>query len=88
MVQPSPKTVGLLEAKTHLSAIVERVQRTGQPVRVTRRGEPIVDIRPVRPEGPPKRSREAFLAEAQAFKATASPMTSAEIREAIEEGRA
>ena len=40
-------TLGIYEAKTKLSEICERVAQTGEPVVVTRRGIPLVQIRPV-----------------------------------------
>jgi prevent-host-death family protein len=41
------ETVGLREANQDLSALVERVARTGRGVTVTRRGVPVVRIVPV-----------------------------------------
>ena len=40
-------TVGLREANQDLSALVERVARTGRGVTVTRRGVPVVRIVPI-----------------------------------------
>ena len=40
-------TLGIYEAKTRLSEICERVAQTGEPVVVTRRGIPLVQIRPL-----------------------------------------
>jgi prevent-host-death family protein len=42
-------TIGLVEAKTKLSELCERVARRRQPVVITRRGRPLVRIEPVRP---------------------------------------
>ena len=42
-------TLGIYEAKTKLSEICERVAQTGEPVVVTRRGVPLVQIDPVAP---------------------------------------
>lgn len=41
------KTIGLYEAKTHFSRLMEEVAR-GEPVIVTRHGTPIVRLVPVR----------------------------------------
>ncbi len=87
MQAPSSNTVGLFEAKTHFSAIVERVRETGVPVRVTRRGEPVVEITPVKPAGPPKLTREEMFERVAARRKTLPPITQEEIREAIEWGR-
>lgn len=40
--------IGLFDAKTHFSEVVDRVARDGQPVTVTRRGVPLVDIVPTK----------------------------------------
>jgi len=40
------KTVGLFEAKTKLSELCDAVARTGEPVRITRRGKPWVRLEP------------------------------------------
>ena len=42
-------TLGIYEAKTKLSEICEQVAQTGEPVIVTRRGVPLVQIDPVAP---------------------------------------
>jgi len=57
------KSIGLFEAKTKLSEICERVSRTGESVVVTRRGEPLVHIVPVRrDEGSIVARRAAYMA--------------------------
>jgi prevent-host-death family protein len=45
-------TVGAFEAKTHLSALLDRVER-GEEVTITRRGLPVAKLVPVKtvPEG-------------------------------------
>lgn len=43
------KTVSVLEAKTHLSALLEAVRATGEEVVITRRGEPIARLSPLAP---------------------------------------
>ncbi|MEM7765899.1 MAG: type II toxin-antitoxin system prevent-host-death family antitoxin [Pseudomonadota bacterium] len=37
------KTVGLFEAKTHLSALIEAVQR-GETITITKRGKPVAKL--------------------------------------------
>lgn len=44
------KTVGLFEAKTHLSKLCDEVARSGKPVLISRRGAPLVQIAPVEPD--------------------------------------
>jgi len=41
-----PTTVGAFEAKTHLSALLERVER-GEEILITRHGRPVARLAPV-----------------------------------------
>lgn len=43
------KQIGAFEAKTHLSAILEHVNR-GQVYLITKRGRPVAELRPVAAE--------------------------------------
>lgn len=45
--------VGTFEAKNKLSALLERVER-GEVIRITRRGKPIAELRPIAVEETPK----------------------------------
>jgi len=45
-----PSTIGAFEAKTRLSELLERVSR-GQVYRITRRGRPVAELRPVAGSG-------------------------------------
>jgi prevent-host-death family protein len=38
---------GLFEAKTHLSEMVAKVERTGLVYRITKRGKPVAELRPI-----------------------------------------
>jgi prevent-host-death family protein len=38
---------GLFEAKTHLSEMVTKVERRGVVYRITRRGKPVAELRPI-----------------------------------------
>ncbi len=87
MLQAAHETVGLLEAKTHLSAILERVRATGQPVVVTRRGEPIAEITPVKDREPKKMTREEAFAVVREMRGTFAPITAEEIHADIRDGR-
>lgn len=46
--------IGAFEAKTHLSELLDRVSR-GHAYRITRRGKPVAELRPLEP--PPGRPR-------------------------------
>lgn len=78
------KTVSVLEAKTHLSALLEAV-RQGEEVVITRRGEPVARLSPVAParverEPGDLRKRpgwENFVYDPSIF----APMTEEEMRE-------
>ncbi len=54
------KTIGTFEAKTHLSRILDEVER-GETYTVTRNGMPVAEIRPVRTPDC-ERVREAITA--------------------------
>ena len=41
-----PKKIGAFEAKTHLSRILDRVDR-GQVYVITKRGRPVAELRPI-----------------------------------------
>ena len=58
------RSIGIFEAKTKLSEICEAVAESGEPVTVTRRGQPLVRIGPI-PVEPASiiERREAYLAE-------------------------
>lgn len=45
-------THSIAEAKTQLSKLIDRAFR-GEPVVITRRGEPVVELKPVRPAPEP-----------------------------------
>jgi prevent-host-death family protein len=49
-----PTEIGAFQAKTHLSELLEKVER-GQVFRITRRGKPVAELRPV--VAPEKRPR-------------------------------
>jgi prevent-host-death family protein len=38
---------GLFEAKTHLSEMVAKVERRGVVYRITKRGKPVAELRPI-----------------------------------------
>ena len=38
------KHVGVLEAKTHLSRLLDEIEKTGEPVVITRHGKPVATI--------------------------------------------
>lgn len=40
------KRIGISDAKTRLSELVRQVSKTGQPVTLTSRGKPLVDVVP------------------------------------------
>ena len=47
------ETMAISKFKATCLATLERVRRTGQPLRVTRFGKPVADIVPPSPEPPP-----------------------------------
>jgi len=47
--------IGIFESKTHLSELIEKVQKEGVTYRITKRGKPVAELRPI--EEPKKRTR-------------------------------
>lgn len=82
---------GMFDAKTHFSEIVKRVVETGQPVRITNRGQPVVDITPANqspaPQPAPRRTNAEWLDEIAKLRKTITPATLEEIQADIAEGR-
>ena len=75
--------VGAYEAKTHLPALLERVER-GETFTITRHGRPIAELRPAR-EGAGLTVDEA-LSGLRAFRSRRS-LGGIAIRDLIEDGR-
>jgi prevent-host-death family protein len=46
----NPKTIGAFDAKSHLSELLEQV-RKGQVYRISKRGRPIAELRPLSETG-------------------------------------
>ena len=46
--------VGIFEAKTHLSQLVDRVESTGVTYRITRRGKPVAELSAIKQETVPR----------------------------------
>ncbi len=47
LVDMKVQEAGLFEAKTHLSEMVEKVEKRGVVYRITRRGKPVAELRPI-----------------------------------------
>jgi prevent-host-death family protein len=77
------ESVGLFEAKTHLSALLERVAH-GEEITITKHGNPIARLVPVeaRRKKDPKHVAEAIRALRKGIK-----LEGVTIRELIEQGR-
>lgn len=79
-------TVGLFEAKTHLSELIARAER-GEEVVITRHNKPVARIVPVRrPAKARSERRERALAALQAFEPI--EVQGATLAELIGQGRA
>ncbi len=78
------RTIGAFEAKTHLSALLERVSK-GETITITRHGVPAARLVPV--EVPAKRVMHATLVERMRdLRARVRPDTM-RVKDMIEEGR-
>jgi prevent-host-death family protein len=80
------RKIGLLEAKTNLSKIVEQVRQSGQPVTLTKRGEPWVDLVPHQ-GARPRRSKAEVFAELDRLRRGLPKISKAEIEAAIAQVR-
>lgn len=78
--------IGMFNAKTHFSEIVDRVVREGRPVTITRRGVPMVDIVPSQ-ERRKTMSRDKALRELERLRDEVPKLSDAEIAELVSEGR-
>jgi prevent-host-death family protein len=82
------KSVGSYEAKTHLPALLSRVQK-GETITITKRGKPIAVLSPAQAE--PERDMSAIIEEFRAYRhehaGKHGPLTPRQIKEMIEEGR-
>jgi prevent-host-death family protein len=47
------KTIGAAEFKAHCLRILDEVQRSGEPVTITKRGKPVAEVKPVEDEQRP-----------------------------------
>lgn len=74
--------VGAYEAKTHLPALLERVER-GEQITITRHGKPIARLVPIDPSSPERR-REAVAALQDFAKGRTLGVP---VKQLIEEGR-
>ena len=87
----STQTMGLFEAKTHLSEVVARVE-AGDEIVITRHNKPVARIvayEPVRPIDVARRLRAVSRMQAIGAEVAArgGPITQDEIRDWIREGR-
>ncbi len=79
--------IGLFEAKTNLSKIVEEVRRTGNRVILTKRGQPYVDLVPHEESPAIRRSQGTVLAELDKLRQTLTKSNFQQIKADINEGR-
>jgi prevent-host-death family protein len=77
------ETVGSFEAKTHFSALLERVTK-GETITITKHGVPVAKLVPA--NAPAKRSREEVLRDLEEFGKGRS-LGGLTFRQLIDEGR-
>jgi len=83
------KHVGMFEAKTNLSALVEEVEKGGSVI-ITRHGKPVAKLVRAQPELTPEeieRRRQAFREIRNRANELRINLTPEEIKESINEGR-
>jgi prevent-host-death family protein len=84
------KHVGMFEAKTNLSSLVEEVEKKGREVIITRHGKPVAKIVRVEERLSPEavaRRRKAFERLAELRDRLNLNLTHEQIKASIEEGR-
>jgi prevent-host-death family protein len=79
------KTVGAFQAKTHLSRLLDEVER-GETVTITRHGAPVAVLSPAKPVRD-TRTGEQILAEMKRIRAGITLGGTVTIRQLIDEGR-
>jgi prevent-host-death family protein len=83
-------TIGAYEAKTHLSALLDRAER-GESLTITRNGRPVARLVPAEPARPTAaeaaRIVEGFRQLREKLRVQGVRVTQADIRDWIEEGR-
>jgi len=77
------RRVGSYEAKTHLSQLLEDVER-GETIEITRHGSPVAILSPA--ASPDREARRRAIEGLRAFRAS-HPLGDVTIRELIDEGR-
>lgn len=78
---------GIFAAKTWFSELVERVQATGQPITVTNRGVPVVELVPCRRSYDHPISKTDAIQEIAKLRSSFPPIDTAAIRDLIAAGR-
>ena len=79
--------IGMFEAKTRFSELVQRVLKEGRPITITRRGQPVVDITPTQSQRTGRMSRQEALVELGKLRGEVASMARAEILALVAEGR-
>ncbi len=79
------KTVGAFEARTRLSQLLDQVEK-GETITITRHGEPVAVLSPVKPARPAK-TGEQWLAEVKRLRKGITLGGTVTIRQLIDEGR-
>jgi prevent-host-death family protein len=78
------ESIGLFEAKTHFSALLERVAN-GETIEITRRGRPVALLTP--PERPAQRDLRKVVEEIKKIRKRNRLGPGLTIRQLIDEGR-
>jgi prevent-host-death family protein len=81
------KEIELFEAKTNLCKIAEMVKRTGQPVTLTKRGEPYVELVPHQGAPAHRRPQAQVLADLDELRQELPKSSHKQIEADIEDGR-
>lgn len=81
------KEIGVFDAKTKFSQLIEHVQNSGRKIRITKRGKVVAELSGVQAERERKRSHREIFEELEQLRKKLPKSTLEEIKSDIAEGR-
>ena len=79
--------IGIYDAKTRFSELIEEINTTGEGITITKRGKPVAELLPRRPEQERRLSKEEAIAEMRELRKVMPPLELGEIKRLIDSGR-
>ncbi len=81
------KQVGILEAKTHLSKLIDDLNANGHEVEITRHGKPVARITPIGPSRTEDEIEDLIRTAHAIRRSPSNKMTRESVLEGIRDGR-